>query len=274
MLRLIVDSCSSIKEDEKEKYNVDILPVKVVFEDKEYLDGIDISIDEFYKKMIDENLFPKTSLPSLENASKLVRGYLDQGDQVLIITLSSEISGEYNALRLLFEDEKDVYIFDSRLAVGGIRLLVEEVNRNRNLPVEEIIKKLNLLIPKIKIYAIPENLNYLYKGGRLSKATKIIGNVLNIKPIIGFIDGKVKVITLKHGIKSGINFIAESLKNKIANLKYPIIASYTYNKKNLDVLMEATDKKYLPAMTVVDNLDPAVACHWGPNAFGYIFVGE
>lgn len=274
MLRLIVDSGSSIKQNEKDKYNVDIIPLKVNFNDKEYLDGVDISIDEFYHKLIDEQIFPKTSLPSLEYVENLVKKY-PESDEILIITISSGISGSYNALRLFFEDYKNVYVYDSKLAVGAIRLLVEEVNKYRDsLSVKEIIKKLDELVPNIQIMAIPENLDYLCKGGRLSAKEKIIGNILGIKPVIGFKEGNVKVLTKKRGLKNAIKYLGTVLDDYEIDNNHHIIPSYTYDDKNLKDLINATDKKYYDLMIEEDNIDPAIACHWGPYAFGYIFVGK
>lgn len=274
MLKVFVDSGSSIKPDEALKYNVELIPLKILLGEKEYLDGVDLSMDLFYDKLINENLFPKTSLPTLTDLEDRVNSYTSNGDDVIILTLSSKISGTFNAIKLLFEDNDRVKVIDSCLAVGGMRLLVDEINRHRNESVEAICKYVNELIPRIQIMAIPETLNYLLKGGRLSKTEWLVGSILKIKPIIGFVDGKVKVHTKRIGLKSGMLYIAEALEKLEYDENYDIIASYTYNRNNLDTLISYTDDKYKKQIKVYDNLDPAVACHWGPNAFGYIFVSK
>ncbi|MGN1227163.1 MAG: DegV family protein [Christensenellales bacterium] len=273
MLKVFVDSGSSIKQDEKEKYGVEIIPLRFSMGDKEYLDGIDLSIDEFYKLLIEDKLFPKTSLPSLIEVESQVNEMTANGDDVIILTISSQISGTFNALNTLFKDNDKVRVVDTKLAVGGIRLLVEEINRYRDESVDFIIKKINDLIPKVRILAIPENLDYLLRGGRLSKKEWLFGSMLNLKPIISIISGKVKVLAKKIGLKNSMNFIANALKEFKCDKNYPIIASYTKNKGNLEKLVDMTDEQYHKQMTVYDNLDPVIACHWGPNAFGYIFVG-
>lgn len=274
MIKVFVDSGSSIKQDEKEKYDVEIIPLRYLMGDTEYLDGIDLTIDEFYKKLIDEKLFPKTSLPSLVEVEKRVNEITANGDDVIIITISSGISGTYNAFKQLFEGNKKVAVVDSLSAVGGIRILVGEINKYRNESLEFVVEKIEKLIPKIKIVATPENLNYLLKGGRLSKKEWLLGSVLNIKPVISIIQGKVKVIAKKIGLKNAISYIANALKNMKCNKNYPIVPSYTYKKDNLNKVIELTDKEYHAQMIEADNLDPVIACHWGPNAFGYIFVGD
>ncbi len=274
MLRLLVDSGSSIKEEEAEYYNIELIPLKILLGETEYEDGVNLPMDEFYHKLIDEKIFPKTSLPNLADLEEKISGYTNQGDDVIILTISSEISGTFNAIKMLFEDNKKVKILDSRCAVGGMRLIVDEINRNRDKSIAEIEEIVNQLIPRIKIMAIPETLEYLFRGGRLSKKEWILGSILKIKPIIGFIEGKVKVITKKIGLKMGMQYMANALKDFECDENHEIIASYTYQKNNLEKLIEMTDEKYHKQIRVYDNLDPAIACHWGPNAFGYVFVGK
>lgn len=274
MLRVFVDSGSSIKLDEQEKYGVEIVPLRYLMGDTEYQDGVDISIEQFYDKLINENLFPKTSLPNLETLRERVLKYTDAGDDVIILTISSGISGTYSAIHQLFEDNSHVRVFDTKSAVGGIRILVTEINKCRDSSLDEIEDRLNKIIPRIKILAIPETLNYLMKGGRLSKKDWLLGSMLNIKPIIGIVNGMVKVIDKKIGLRKAMAYLVESLKKLKCDIKYPIVPSYTFSKDNLEKLIEMTDKEYHEAMIEHDNLDPVIACHWGPNAFGYIFVSK
>ncbi len=272
MLRIIVDSGSSIKQAEKSEYNVDILPLRVIFEDKDYADEIEISNEEFYHKLIDEKLFPKTALPELESVQKLVEGYTKAGDEVLLITISSKISGTFNTISNMFKENEKVHVFDSMGAVGAIRYLVMEANKYRDKDIDFVLGKLEELRSKIHIMAIPETLEYLYRGGRLNRFEKILGDTLHIKPVIGFVNGEVKVIAKKLGLRGSMQYISKQLSELDCDTSYPIIASYSYNQSNLDALVNMCDEKYKQVMTIYDNLDPAIACHWGPNAFGFIFV--
>lgn len=274
MLRLLVDSGSSIKKEEAEYYNIELIPLKILLGETEYEDGEDLTMEEFYHKLIDEKIFPKTSLPNLGKIEEKVNAYTKVGDDVIILTISSEISGSFNAIKMLFEDNKKVRVLDSRCCVGGMRLIVDEINRNRDKSIDEIEEIVNNLIPRIKIMAIPETLEYLFRGGRLSKKEWILGSILKIKPIIGFVEGKVRVLTKKIGLKMGMQYIANALKEFDCDENHEIIASYTYEKNNLEKLISMTDEKFHKQIRVYDNLDPAIACHWGPNAFGYVFVAN
>ena len=141
MLRIFVDSGSSIKQEEKEQCSVEILPLHITLGDKEYLDGVDLSMDIFYNALIAEKLFPTTSLPSLGEAQERVTQYTQHGDDVIIITISSGISGTYNALKMLFAENPKVRVIDSKSAVGGMRILVEEINRHREESLDELERR-------------------------------------------------------------------------------------------------------------------------------------
>lgn len=271
MLRVFVDSGSSIKQKEKKTLNVEIIPLKILLGDREYSDGIDLSIDYFYSQLIDNKLFPKTSLPSLDETEKQIMEFVRQGDEVLVLPISSGISGTYNTFRIMFEEIPQVRVIDTKTAVGGVRILVEEVNKYRDKGMDFIVQKVEELIPRIRVAAIPETLEYLHQGGRLSKAAYVAGSMAQVKPIITFEDGKVKVMTKAIGLKRSMTMLAKLVADE-CDPDYLIVPSYTYSNKNLIELIKMTDHKFLPAMGHQDNLDPAIACHWGPNAFGYIFV--
>lgn len=270
MIKVFVDSGSSIKPSEKEKYDVEILPLKILMKDKEYLDGVDLDVEDFYDMLINEKIFPKTSLPSMLETEERVKDYVSRGYDVIIVSISSRISGTYNMLRTLFENESKVHVVDSKSAVGGIRLIVDEINRHKDLPVEEVLERVEKLIPRIKIMAVPETIEYLHRGGRLSKLSFVVGSLLKIKPIITFTEGCVavhqKVIGLGRAMK---NIIAGLIK---CDENHKIIPSYTYNDKNLDVLISMMEDKHKVLLDEKDNLDLAIASHWGPNAFGFIYV--
>ena len=211
-------------------------------------------------------------MPSVVDFEDKVNEYTNNGDDVIIITISSKISGTYNFIRMLFEDNPKVNVIDSLTAVGGIRLLVNEINRFRKETVDFIVSKVKALIPRIKVAAIPETLTYLLRGGRLSKVSYAVGTALRINPIISLDDGKVGVDAKKRGIRHSMEYIVNLLDELKCDPNHEIIPSYTYKKDNLEKLISMTDVKYHKQMKVYDNLDPAIACHWGPNAFGYIFV--
>ena len=274
MLRIIVDSGSSIKQSEKEKLGVDILPLQILFDNDEYEDGIDLEMDLFYHKLIDEAKFPKTSLPKMDYAEKLVDEYTKNGDDILFIAFSSELSGTYNVLSNLFRDHKNVRVVDSKNAVGGIRLLVLEALKYKDESLDIVYNKVENLKKRLRILAVPETLTYLLRGGRLSKKEWLLGTIIAIKPIISLIDGKAKVISKKRGLKNAMKHISELMDEYKVDLNYPIIAEYSYNISNVTELESYLKPEYKENISYYDEIATAVACHWGPNAFGLVFVEQ
>ncbi len=269
MIKIFVDSGSSIKQAEKERYNVEILPLKILINDVEYSDSVDITCESFYDLVKQAHTFPKTSLPSLDEAYERIMEQVNSGYDVIIITISSQLSGTFNALKMLFKEEPKVKVIDSKSAVGGIKILVDEANKHLDKPIEQVVDILNTLAPKITALAVPETLDCLRKGGRLSATGWAVGSLLKIKPIITLKSGvsiKGKVI----GLKSAMKFLIKALDSCDTN--YPIIPSYTFDDKNLNELLSKTPDKFINVMSDKDNLTPAIACHWGANAFGYVFV--
>ena len=269
MIKIFVDSGSSIRQLNAEKFNVEILPLKILMGDVEYSDGVDLSMENFYNILINDGIFPKTSLPNLDDAFNRVNKFVDDGYEVIIITISSGISGTFNALKMLFSGNPKVRVIDSLNAVGGVQILVKEANKYLDKSLDFVEEKLSSLAKRITTLAVPETLDYLRKGGRLSATGYAAGKLLHIKPII-LLNNTVSVASKTIGIKSAMKYLVKSLED--CDVNYPIIPSYTYNDDNLNELISKTPSEYVNVMTEKDNIAPAIACHWGPNAFGYIYV--
>lgn len=276
MIRLFVDSGSSIRPEEKEKYGVEILPLKIFIDSVEYTDGEDLKSDMFYKMLIENGVFPKTSLPSLGDTESKVKACLDVGDQVIILAISSGISGTYGALKMLFDNEPNVRVVDTRSASAGIKFLVREARKHLLESIDSIVAHVEALIPRIRTVVVPETLEYLYRGGRLGKTSMAVGSLLQLKPIISLdcVDGKVKAIGKERGMNKAMQRVVSTLKTEKCDTKYGIIPVYTYNKENVDALLALTEEKYRSCVIEYDNVAHAIACHLGPNAFGFIFIAE
>ena len=274
MLRVIVDSGSSIKQDEKERYGVEIIPLHINLDGKEYLDGVNLKDEDFYKALTVDKIFPKTSLPSMAFVEDMINGFVNQGDEVIYIALSSGLSGTYNTIRMIFEGNDKVRVIDSKSAAGGIRILVEEINKDRSRSLDELEKRLLELIPRVRLLAIPETLEYLYRGGRLSKTGYLLGGILGIVPIIAIEDGGAVAAGKKRGAKNAVSFILDKMDELEVDSDHSIIAEYSYTKDNAEQLVDILKDDYKKLVSAYDNLSPTIASHWGPNAYGLFFVSK
>lgn len=273
MLRIIIDSSANIFQSEAEELGIKILPLGINFEDEEYLDDVTISIDEFYQKLTTTKVFPKTSLLSMELMEKEFTDAKNAGDEVLLMVISSQLSGTYNCAKLVKEqgDFNNVYIYDTLGATAVNRILVDVAIKNKNKPVNEIIEILNEVRKDICIFASVDTLEYFYKGGRLSKTSAVVGSMLNLKPVLTLTtEGKLEVVTKVIGLNKAIKTVKDMV-DKVGgvNTNYSTYFLYSMNKTNGEKLqssfLELQDAKLL-------NICSVIGCHTGPGLAAICFV--
>lgn len=271
----MVDSSSGITQDEAARLGIDVFPLRIIFNEKEYLDGIDIMQDEFYEKLTKEEIFPKTSLPNLYEIEKKVKEYLKEGYQVIILPLSKEISGTYSALVSMMEEYENVRVIDTLTTICGLRFLVNEALKLEVDNLDELEIKLCNLQKRIRIIAGIDTLEYLYKGGRLTKTASLVGNVIGLKPLISVIDGKVVVLAKRRGRKHAMQYVLDKFQTSNIDYNYPVYGIYSMNKMNCQELYNAlTDEKLRRAVQNYENIAPVIGCHVGPGAYGFVFIDK
>lgn len=225
-IALVTDSTSDLNQEEIKKYNIHVLPLKIVYKDREYNDRVDITPDEVYRNMSVE--VPTTSLPTMDDINQLFKKLKEEGyTHIIAITISTGLSGTYNSVRLVSENypELKFEIFDSRaLSLGAGAIVLEcgdMIQAGRSF--EQIIKELPKLREKIKIFYVLDTLKYLIKGGRIGRVSGSIGEILNVKPIIsinkeGIYYNFTKVRGRKQSISKIFDLVKETLKEKRAKV--------------------------------------------------------
>ncbi|MCX4352141.1 MAG: DegV family protein [Lachnospiraceae bacterium] len=211
-IKIITDSASDITVSNRE--DLIILPITITFHGTEYQDGINLSHKEFYEKLIESEELPTTSQISPYTFEEAIRRVLADGDEPVIITLSGKLSGTYqNAFVAASEFEEKVYVIDSENVAVGQHALVEYALRlkDEGLDAASIAEELNKSKKRIHTIALLDTLEYLKKGGRISKAAAFTGSVLSIKPVVGVVNGEVAVLGKARGAKHGNNLLIEQI---------------------------------------------------------------
>ena len=182
MVKIITDSSSNITVEEAEKLGITLMPLTINFGTKEYLDGVEITCDEFYKKLTEGSEFPHTSQLTEEQVEKAVSENLADGNEVLLMPLASVLSGSYERCKLVSERHENVTAYDTKCTTVMLKLCVLEALKmaQNGATAAEICAMLDELRPKLKLYACLNTLDNLRKGGRLSSVSAIIGSVLKI----------------------------------------------------------------------------------------------
>lgn len=216
-IKILIDSASDISKQESEKLGVYLMPIIVNFDDEEYFDGVNLLPKKFYEKLIESDVLPKTSQISPYRYEEAFKELTENGDQVIAITLSSKLSGTYeSAVQASGKFNGKVFVIDSLSAAIGERLLCQYAQKliDKNLSATEIVKELNAAKKKLNIIAMVNTLEYLKKGGRISKTVAFAGELLSIKPVIAVIDGEVKLIGKAMGSKKANNLLNTLVQKK------------------------------------------------------------
>lgn len=278
MIKILVDSSADYTKDEIISKNLMMVPLQVIIEDKSYRDGVDLFKDEFYEKLVNEKAFFKTSQPSPNEYVRYFEEAKENNDIVICILLSSALSGTYQSAILAknIVDYENIYIIDSLTASVAIRILTDKALEMiaEGKDIKEIVDTLEELKKHIIIYAAVDTLEYLARGGRISKTTATIGETINIKPVITVDkEGKVAIIGKKIGINKTVSFIVDKMIETKPNNKYPIYSLFTYGTENSAKL----ENKVLSNNYCVNDrlqIGPTIGTHVGPEAFGLVFVEE
>lgn len=228
-VKIITDSASDITVSDRE--DLIILPITITFHGTEYQDGINLSHREFYEKLVESDELPTTSQISPYVFEKTIRKVLSDGDVPVIITLSGKLSGTYqNAFIAASEFNEKVYVIDSEnVAVGQHALVKYALHlKDKGLDAASISDELTRSKKKIHTIALLDTLEYLKKGGRISKAAAWTGSVLSIKPVVGVVDGEVAVLGKARGAKHGNNLLIEQI-NQCGGINFdkPFTLGYT-----------------------------------------------
>ncbi|MEE0967783.1 MAG: DegV family protein, partial [Clostridia bacterium] len=226
--RIIVDSTADLMPEYKER--VQIVPLTVHFGDQEYIDGVTIDHKTFYEKLVESDVLPTTSQATPDAFMKEFDKVKEAGESAVVITLASKFSGTYQSATIAAEGYDNIYIVDSASAAMGSGILVELAFRllDSGMSAEYIAKTLEEEKKKIVIVALVDTLEYLKKGGRISKTVAFAGTVLNIKPVLSVIDGEINMLGKARGSKMGNNLLVQEIeKSGGVDFSKPVLLGYS-----------------------------------------------
>ncbi|MDK2585180.1 DegV family protein [Romboutsia sedimentorum] len=271
-IKIICDSLSDIPMELIEKYDIEVVPLSIMFNEKEYIDGIDLTKVEFYKMLRENDKLPKTSQVTYMAFKNIFEKYISQNRQIIYIGGSSKTSGTYQSAVMAKNDIKQgsINTFDSlSLSIGiGCMVLIAAKLAKEGKKVEEILNHLENLRSNVSLLFTVETLDYLQKGGRISLAKATIGNMLNIKPILCLEDGLIKPIFQVRGKKQAINKIVDIIKEQYGedlSNKQVIVGC---GDIDLEALKKKLNEEFKLEEILEVNLGSCICAHTGPGVFG------
>lgn len=254
-----------------------MVPLTVNIDDVEYKSGVDITTDEFYEKLLTCKEFPRTSQPSPQEFLEVFEQVKQAGDEVICLCLSSCLSGTYQSAVMAREmvDYDGIYIVDTLSVTHLIGIMVDYARDliNKGETAAAIAEKCEAIKGKIRVFLGVETLEYLYKGGRLSRASATVAEVAGIKPVLELRDGKVETLGKCLGKLRAMNFILDKVKGCKVNTAFPMYSLYTYGTENTETLeQKLKDNGY----KIADRLQvgSTIGTHVGPGVYAVAFVEE
>lgn len=276
-LKLMIDSASDIDQKEADEKGIILMPIEVKIKDEDYLDGVNLTAQEFYKKLVENSELPKTSQINPYRWEQALDEATENGDEVIVITLSSRLSGTYQSAKSA-EDKYNgkVRVIDSMNACSGEKLLallaIDLINQGLSL--NEIVEKLEIEKNNIQVMAIVDTLKYLKRGGRINAMTAIAGEVFSVKPIIGVLDGQVKMIGKAMGIKKAFSTLNTMITSIGIDFNKPHCVMYSgCDDSNLNKFVSENASIWNGDVSKLNKyiIGSTIGTHVGPGAVGIAF---
>lgn len=230
-VRIIIDSAADMERDYAADHDVTIIPLKTIFGEVEYADGIDLTSERFYEKLVESDALPHTSQISPFEFAEAFRAVAAE-DDIVVITLSGKLSGTCQSARIAAADPAfagRVFVVDSENATVGERILVERAIELRDAGVDAhtIAEALDAEKHEINLMAVLDTLEYLKRGGRISATTAAVGSLLSIKPVVGVVNGEVVMLGKARGSKQGNNLLRQKINETGVDFSRPLRLAYS-----------------------------------------------
>lgn len=275
-VRIIVDSTADFTDDLKEKLS--IVPLVVSFGETEYIDGVTINHQQFYEKLVESDVLPKTSQPTPDAFAKVYKEVVDAGDQAVVLTISSKLSGTFQSASIAAMDyPDDIFVVDSKTVTIALGVLVEYALSltESEMSAKQIYEKLLIKRDDVCLVAMLDTLEYLKKGGRISKTVAFAGELLSIKPVVTVRDGEVVILGKARGSRQGNNLLVKEIDNAGGvDFKKPLLLGYT-GLSNVLLQKYISDSAFLweestsqLRTTVIGSI---IGTHVGPGAVAVAF---
>ena len=283
---IVTDSTADISEEIRNKYNIEIVPLSVHFDDKVYRDEIDIDPPTFFNKLSQAENIPTTSMPPTANFVEKYKEMSAEYDAIISIHLSSELSGTLQSAQMASQEVSDVeiHVIDSCTISLGLAFytLMAAKMASKGISISEILDTIKKAKENLILYFTVDDLKYIKAGGRIGKARAFLGSILNINPIITIdsVSGEVMPLDKQRGKKRTMDKMIEIGKEKLQDAKYAWIG-FAHGKREKDMisfknsLLSAIKDFNIDYKTFSTQINSTLGCHVGPNVFaGFILTGE
>jgi len=267
-IQIVTDSTAYIPKELMNQMQLKVVSLNVHFEGESFEEGYPDSFDAYYKRLAASTDFPKTSQPSSESFQKVFEEALAEGKEVIAIVISEKLSGTHNSAYAAAQmtDPDKISIIDSESTAANLRALVEMACSwaQEGLTRDDIVAKLNEQKNKMSIHLTVGTLEYLKRGGRLTGTKAVIATVLDIRPILALVEGKLVPIGKGRGKTKTIEMMIKDIPDYVKHIS----VCHTANYDEAFEIMGRLQAKFTQAKVQVDDIGPVIGSHLGPGAIG------
>ena len=278
-VRIITDSGIDLPGELDPRLTV--IPLGITFGTTTYADGVDLTNDRFYELLIESDELPKTSQATPYAYQQVFEQVRAAGEEAVVITLSSKLSGTYQSAVTAAADFPEVHVVDGKNVTIGQSLLVLYALRlvDEGLAATEIAEKVESVVDRVCLLALLDTLEYLKRGGRIPKSVGAIGELLAIKPVVGVVDGEVAMLGKARGSKNGRNQLHQQVEKHGIDFDMPILLGYTglsqkLLKKYLDDNRAIWEDKVSEDKLPITSVGATIGTHVGPGAIALAFFAK
>ena len=271
MVKVITDSCSDINPELAQKLGITVVPLFVQFGDETYRDSIDLSMDEFYQKLVQSKTSPTTSTVTPQFFCELFTKLAEETNEILTITLSKFYSATYESAlqgKALVTGDCHIEVIDSELTMCGQFLLVTSAQQmaQSGASLDQIVDWVQKAIPRIHTRMSFDTLEYLRRGGRIGKAQAFLGSLLKVHPVLGIKNGETVPIARPRNRAQAIDFLVNFVKG-FSNIEVLVLEDAT-TPDELDILAERLKDVVPPERFYRTKVGPVIGTHVGPHVLG------
>ncbi len=274
MVRIVTDSTADLTPEQQQAAGITVVPLNVHFGDEVFRDHVDLTADEFFRRLKASSQLPRTSQPAVGVFEETFRSLRQNGDEIVSVHLSSKVSGTYNAALMAAKavDDEAIEVVDSlstSMALGFMALegaYLARAGRDR----QAVAERLRTLVPRARVICVVDTLTYLERGGRIGKARALLGSLLNVKPILQLKEGEVIPLGRARGRPQALSKLVELLGRDGQVSQLAIMHGAA--PADAEQLRERVASSYPGVDILLTEIGAVLGTHTGPGVIGFTYL--
>ncbi len=277
MIRIITDSASDFTPEVSRQYNVDVAALTVTFGQETLKSGIEITNEEYYKRLMESDTLPKTAQVNPYEFEELYRKYIDAGDEIISIHISSKLSGTYQSAVIAKDSigSDKIHVIDTKnvCSAEGLLVIIAAQMRDKGASAQEIVDAIYSYLPKLRLYIVLDTLDYLKKGGRISPAVAFLGGALGLHPVVTVNEnGEVDIVGKVRGKNAALKWLRERFNTNPKNPELPMLVGHADALDKGEALKQLLEQDGYKDILDDVCIGAIVGTYSGPDAVGTFYI--